>query len=60
MADTRPDILDVINDPSVSKWLLRAIRESMNRDPVDAANDAAFLSRFLDRRLHDIQGEVKP
>ena len=54
----RPDIMDIINDPAASSWLKRAAREGMNRDPIDAANDAAVLYRFLDRRAKQIHATV--
>jgi hypothetical protein len=37
-------------DPSTSYWLRKALAEAMQRDPVDAANDAALLSLALARR----------
>jgi hypothetical protein len=45
-----PDIARVLADPSASDWLKDAIRSSLVRDPVDAANDAEVLSQLLQQR----------
>ena len=42
---------DVLSDPSASFWLKQAINESLNRDPVDAINDAEVLVAVLHNRL---------
>ena len=44
----------IFKDPSTSFWLRRALTEALIRDPVDAANDADFLARFLDKRAKAI------
>ena len=41
---------DILNDPSCSNWLRWALRSSLHRDPVDAANDAEILSQLLEQR----------
>lgn len=41
-------IQDVLNDPAASTWLKDALRGALRRDPVDAANDSAFLAELLD------------
>lgn len=41
------DIATVLNDPSASYWLKRALWSSMNCDPVDLANDCEHLSALL-------------
>jgi hypothetical protein len=46
-----PEPEAVLADSSASDWLKNAIRTSITRDPVDAANDAEFLFRLLDRRV---------
>jgi hypothetical protein len=46
-----PTIEDILRDPAVSSWLQAALRSSLERDPVDAANDAEVLLRILDARL---------
>ena len=45
------DIDAVLSDPELSPWLEAALRTAFNRDPVDAAADAAVLLAVLDRRL---------
>lgn len=42
--------LKVTEDPAVSFWLKNALIEAINRDPVDAAQDAEVLSRILNLR----------
>ena len=43
-----PAIARVLSDPCASLWLKQALRSALNRDPVDAANDAEVLLRLLD------------
>lgn len=47
-------IQDVLNDPTASNWLKDALRSAMDRDPVDAANDAEILAVLLDNRSKGI------
>ena len=49
-----PEIAAVLEDPAASFWLKAAIRSALDRDPVDAANDAELLSRLLARRCQEI------
>jgi len=42
---------EILSDPETSNWLHDALRKSLNRDPVDAVNDAEFLLDFLKARL---------
>jgi hypothetical protein len=42
--------LKVTEDPAASYWLKNALIEAINRDPVDAAQDAEVLSRILKLR----------
>ena len=46
-----PTIEDILRDPAASLWLKAALRTALERDPVDAANDAEVLLRILDSRL---------
>jgi hypothetical protein len=46
-----PTIEDVLRDPAASLWLKATLRTALERDPVDAANDAEVLLRILDARL---------
>jgi len=48
------DIARVLVDSSASHWLKNAISSSLDRDPVDAANDAAVLSQLLQQRADAI------
>jgi hypothetical protein len=45
-----PTVEDLLKDPSTSFWLRIALTSALQRDPVDAANDAGILARVLDRQ----------
>ena len=47
--------LKVSEDPAASGWLKNALLEAVNRDPVDAAQDAEALSRILKLRAAAVQ-----
>jgi hypothetical protein len=47
---------EVFNDPGVSSWLREALRTALERDPVDALNDALALADILDTRLREAYG----
>ena len=47
---TDDEIKRLVEDPSISFWLRDALLSALNRDPVDAANDAGLLSMILDKR----------
>jgi predicted lipid carrier protein YhbT len=49
--------LKVTEDPAASGWLKNALIEAINRDPVDAAGDAAILSRILQQRAAAIRSD---
>ena len=49
-----PEIQRVLLDPAASFWLKNALRSALERDPVDAANDAEVLAQLLDRRCRSI------
>jgi len=49
-----PSIERVLSDPAASFWLKAAIRLSLERDPVDAANDADMLAKLLDSRCRKL------
>jgi hypothetical protein len=44
-----PSTVQVLGDPAASFWLKDALQSALQRDPVDAANDADVLARLLDR-----------
>ena len=57
--------LKVTEDPASSDWLKKALFEAINRDPVDAAQDAEVLHRILKLRAAAVQkahlsGTAKP
>ncbi len=47
-------ISDVLADPATSAWIKAALSEALQRDPVDALNDALALAALLDARLREI------
>lgn len=44
-------IAAVLNDPSASYWLKNAVKSSLERDPLDALQDAQLLAALMDIRL---------
>lgn len=46
------DVEQILADPSASFWIKAALRSALNRDLVDAANDADVLARALSRRCN--------
>jgi hypothetical protein len=48
------EIEQVLADPAASFWLKEALRSALDRDPVDAANDAEALAQLLDQRCQEI------
>lgn len=53
-------IQEVINDPSTSAWLREALKQSLERDAVDAANDAELLADLLDQRCTEVLSACRP
>ncbi len=54
---TRVRTEEILVDASTSTWLKTALREALERDPVDALNDALLLAGILEdrvRRLLDL------
>lgn len=49
-----------MSDETTSDWLKHALREALERDPVDALNDALFLTGILEDRLRSILGLDDP
>jgi hypothetical protein len=49
-----PGVEEVLGDPTASSWLKHALRSALERDPVDAANDADVLARLLDERCRSM------
>jgi hypothetical protein len=50
ISTTEETIKTTLSDPSASNWLKTSLETAMNRDPVDAANDAAHLAELLNQR----------
>lgn len=50
MADPQPTLEDLLDDPTISYPLKAVLLVWLGRDPVDAANDAAVLSAFMEAR----------
>jgi hypothetical protein len=51
---------DALSDEATSVWLKRSLREALERDPVDALNDALLLAGILEDRLRSILGLDDP
>jgi hypothetical protein len=51
------EVLDagaVLADPAASRWLKQSIESALQRDPVDALNDALVLAAVLDGHLRGV------
>lgn len=44
----------VMDDPSTSGWLRRALADAILRDPIDAATDAEVLNDLLNQRCEEV------
>ena len=53
---SEPSIEQVIRDEAASDWLKTALRAALERDPVDALNDALALAAALEGRLRSVLG----
>jgi hypothetical protein len=42
---------EILDDPAASDWLKGALQSALERDPVDALNDALVLAGALEARL---------
>ncbi|MBC9969001.1 Rossmann-fold NAD(P)-binding domain-containing protein [Ralstonia insidiosa] len=56
MTPTDQKIQRVLNDPSTSNWLKNALGAQLQRDPVDAANDADVLAEIMREKLAEVFG----
>jgi len=54
MSDDVPTPEQVFDDPAASFWLKSTVRAALERDPVDALNDALVLAAILDARLRAV------
>jgi hypothetical protein len=55
-----PHVEHLLSDPASSHWLKAALRDSLERDPVDALNDALALAGVLEERLRQVMGLDEP
>lgn len=46
-----PNSQEILADPAASEWLKIALKSAIERDPVDALNDALVLAATLEDRL---------
>lgn len=53
-----PTVSELHRDPAVRYWVKRAVETALDRDPVDALQDAELLVRVLRRRLDEINAET--
>ena len=53
---SEPSVKGVMSDESASDWLKAALRTALERDPVDALNDALALAAALEGRLRSVLG----
>ena len=53
---SEPSFVGVMSDESASDWLRAALRTALERDPVDALNDALALAAALEGRLRSVLG----
>lgn len=51
-----PGAQEILASPSSSSWLKDALQAALQRDPVDAANDAELLAAVLASRCAALQG----
>ncbi len=49
------EIRQILNGPGTSHWLKNALTAALDRDPVDAVNDAELLAMVLRHRCDVIQ-----
>jgi Arc/MetJ-type ribon-helix-helix transcriptional regulator len=48
----------ILVDVSASDWVKDALRSALERDPVDALNDAEILAKALRENLDDVQRRI--
>lgn len=51
---SEPSVEEVMSDAAASDWLKTALRGALERDPVDALNDALALAAALEERLRTV------
>lgn len=48
------EIREILQRQGLSEWFKSALSSALERDPVEAANDAGLLAIVLDRRSQEI------
>jgi hypothetical protein len=48
------EVRQILNGPATSYWLKDALTSALDRDPVDACNDAELLAMVLGHRADQI------
>ena len=46
-----PTPSEILDDPSASSWIKQALQTALDRNPVDAVNDASLLFQVLEAHL---------
>ncbi len=54
---TEEQILEELSKPETSKWFKSAMFSALQRDPVDAVNEAGYLYKLLNQRLEEIKNK---
>ena len=52
-------IESALADPAVRSWTKSALRQARDRDPVDAASDAALVARLLGDRADAMLADLE-
>jgi hypothetical protein len=60
VTSSSPSAQDILADQAASSWLRGALRSGLERDPVDALNDALVLAAALDVHLRAELGLEDP
>lgn len=53
------EIRQILSGPATSQWLKNALTTALDRDPVDAVNDAELLAMVLGHRADQINTTAK-
>lgn len=53
------EIRQILDGPGTSSWMKLALTTALNRDPVDAVNDAELLALVLRHRAEQINEAAK-
>jgi hypothetical protein len=51
-----PAVTEILTDRAASAWLKDSLERALERDPVDALNDALLLASVLDAQLRAVFG----